>query len=121
MKLLFVYNANSGKRNSFLDSLYKVLSPETYSCSLCKITYGIFKVKPEWQFFKETTALDLDFYHLDEFISKFGNTEKAPFKYPVILTEKERVLDVFISKEELDHLKNETELIELINSRITVL
>jgi hypothetical protein len=38
-ELLFVYNADAGLVTGLLDTLHKVLSPSTYSCSLCAITY----------------------------------------------------------------------------------
>ena len=119
MKLIFIYNANSGKLNGYLDSLHKVFSPKTYPCSLCDITYGVLKIKPEWQSFKENTDLDLEFYHLDEFKNKFGPEVFARYKYPLILEESKRTLREFISKGELDKLKSEKELIRLINLKTT--
>ncbi|MFI8378601.1 GTPase [Leeuwenhoekiella sp. NPDC079379] len=119
MKLIFVYNANSGKLNGYLDSLHKVISPKTYPCSLCDITYGVLKIKPEWQSFKDNTDLDLEFHHLDEFKNKFGADARARFTYPIILNEENNVLREFISKAELDNLKNEKELITLINLKTT--
>ncbi len=38
--LVFVYNANSGLLNALLDMGHKVVSPRTYPCSLCALTYG---------------------------------------------------------------------------------
>jgi len=39
MNLIFVYNANGGLVNSWLDTAHKIVSPSTYSCSLCAITF----------------------------------------------------------------------------------
>ena len=34
MKLIFVYNANSGKLSAALDIAHKIISPSTYQCRL---------------------------------------------------------------------------------------
>ena len=39
MRLVFVYNANAGLVAGMLDSVHKVVSPATYPCSLCAVTY----------------------------------------------------------------------------------
>tara|TARA_R110000751_G_scaffold35750_7_gene87905 strand:- start:191 stop:556 length:366 start_codon:yes stop_codon:yes gene_type:complete len=121
MKLVFVYNANSGKLNGYLDSLHKVISPKTYPCSLCDITYGVLKIKPEWQAFKDRTNLNLEFHHLDEFENKFGSITRARYTYPIVLEEYNGALEIFLSKEELDGLKDENELIKRIEARTTAL
>ena len=40
VELLFVYNADTGLFNTVADAAHKILSPSTYSCNLCKVTYG---------------------------------------------------------------------------------
>lgn len=117
-KLLFIYNANSGKVNTYLDALHKVISPNSYKCDLCNITHGIYAERPSWKKFRKESNLDLQFLHLDEFqkqyASKFGNK----FTFPIILSENATGLEVFISSEELKHLKKPEALIEIIKSRI---
>jgi len=39
-KLIFVYNADSGLLNAMKDWAHKIVSPETYPCSLCALTYN---------------------------------------------------------------------------------
>lgn len=118
MKLIFVYNANSGKLNAYLDSLHKVVSPKTYPCSLCDITYGVFKIRPDWKIFKEESDLDMAFYHIDEFNTAYPKHKKE-FNYPVVLKEDNQGrLKTFISKNELDVLKDDKALINLIQDKI---
>ena len=38
--LILVYNADSGFFNALADSAHKLLSPSTYDCRLCALTYG---------------------------------------------------------------------------------
>jgi hypothetical protein len=80
-KLIFVYNANSGKLNAFMDTLHKKLSPSTYQCNLCQITYGTFTEMPEWKEFRESFPGEMRFLHIDEFEEEFPKEES----YPVVL------------------------------------
>ena len=43
MKLIFVYNAGSGKLNALFDMAHKIVSPTTYECSLCALTHDAFQ------------------------------------------------------------------------------
>jgi len=81
MKILFVYNANSGKLNALFDIAHKVMSPSTYACDLCTLTHGNFQEKQAWREFKATFPHPLSFLHKDEFEAQF----KQHFDYPVIL------------------------------------
>ena len=79
-ELVFVYNAKSGKLNAMLDSMHKVISPDTYACNLCRITYGTFTELPEWRQFRESFDGTMRFLHIDEF-----EQENPPAdSYPVI-------------------------------------
>jgi hypothetical protein len=48
-KLIFVYNADSGILNAIKDLIHKNVSPETYPCSLCAVTYDNLGMKREWK------------------------------------------------------------------------
>jgi hypothetical protein len=48
-KLLIVYNEDSGLFNALSSSLHKALSPETYECQLCRITYGMIHMVGAWK------------------------------------------------------------------------
>jgi len=44
MELILVNNAKNGVFNKAIDFAHKIVSPQTYECSLCSITYGNFTV-----------------------------------------------------------------------------
>ena len=117
MNLLFIYNANSGKLNAYLDSLHKIFSPKTYPCSLCDLTYGVFKENKSWKSFRESATLKMQFLHIDEFEKAYRSKWLQPYTYPVVLLENGENLEIFISKEELDQLKSVEELIGMITKR----
>lgn len=79
MKLIFVYNADSGLFNSVSDIAHKILSPRTYNCNLCALTHGHFKIKKEWVDFLEEIDAELEFLHRDEFVKKYNiNSYRLP-------------------------------------------
>ena len=41
MKLIFVYNADSGLVNTLMNIGYKAISPQTYESKLCDLTFGV--------------------------------------------------------------------------------
>jgi hypothetical protein len=116
-KLLFIYNANSGKLNASLDTLHKVISPQTYNCNLCKITFGVFKENENWRTFRKESGLTMEFLHIDEFQKKYASKFGYKFNFPIVLATSKRGLEVFITAEELNALKNSQELVDLVRKR----
>ena len=47
-RLVFIYNAKSGIINGIFDYVHKFVSPSTYSCNLCSLTYDNLGKKNEW-------------------------------------------------------------------------
>ncbi|MAT65509.1 MAG: hypothetical protein CMN57_07670 [Gammaproteobacteria bacterium] len=77
-KLIFVYNADSGLFNTATDIAHKILSPQTYSCDLCALTHGHFRIRKEWVAFLESLPLEQEFLHRDEYRARYGGTEPQP-------------------------------------------
>lgn len=109
MKLIFVYNAESGKLNALFDIAHKILKPETYQCSLCALTHDALSEKKIWSDFKARTRLELEFLHKDEFEQRYEQTRG----YPVIL-EKADSLRALVGPEELGRFQNAEDLIRRI-------
>jgi hypothetical protein len=70
-RLLFVYNADGGLLPGLKDMFHKILSPATYPCSLCGITYGATSMRPEWKEFVKRLPVPVEFLHRDEFVRDF--------------------------------------------------
>ncbi len=114
MKLIFVYNADSGLFNSVSDSIHKLISPKTYPCNLCKITYSTFSIRQKWLQFIKEFQFEIEFLHKNEFIKIFGSTE---YDFPVVLKLENGTIETFISKIEINSMKSEKDLIELIQGK----
>jgi hypothetical protein len=77
--LIFVYNADSGRINALLDMGHKIISPSTYSCSLCALTHSTFRMKDEWKQFVQGLSLPVEFLHRDELLARHGpRDDKLP-------------------------------------------
>lgn len=60
-----------------LDLAHKFVSPATYACNLCAVTYGALGMKRTWRRFTEALAIPVRFLHRDELAREFGAHEMA--------------------------------------------
>ena len=63
-RLIFVFDANSGKWDAFVDSAKKTLRLK--GCALCAITHGLLGEKEAWKECKEGFGIPIDYVHKDE-------------------------------------------------------
>jgi len=117
-KLIFIYNADSGFRNAIIDGAHKILSPNTYECSLCELTFGAFTENKVWAKFRKESEIPMEFLHKDEFKKQYASKFGYKFTYPIALVEGERGLEVFITTEELNGLVNTQDLITILDGRL---
>lgn len=115
MKLLFIYNATSGKLNALFDTGRKLLSPSTYPCSLCTLTYDAFTESSIWKNFRKESHLDMEFYHKDEFEDKFPNVNMI---YPAILKLEDQQVTIVLTNEVLNDILDAEELIKRLQSSL---
>lgn len=111
MKLIFVYNADSGMLNTVKDIGQKLFSPQNYDCFLCSLTHGTFRENREWKDFRENSLTDMEFLHRDEFEQSYDTT----MEYPCIIRQ-DRGMEVVVSKEQLGSLSGLDELIDTVKS-----
>lgn len=116
-KLIFIYNASSGKLNALLDVGHKLLSPKTYKCDLCALTHDTFSENKKWKLFRKEIHIDMNFYHSDEFEKAYPNKS---FEYPIILKETKDKLTTFLSKKDLKTITSTETLIETIKTKLLV-
>ena len=112
LRLLFVYNANSGYINAALDTAHKIFSPSTYDCHLCKLTHGLLSEKKIWTKFRAETNSELFFLHKDEYEKQYNQK----FTYPVVLKRLKNGVQVILAHHEIKEMRNVEELITRIQS-----
>jgi hypothetical protein len=116
VKLLFVYNANAGMTAGIMDSIHKTLSPATYPCDLCAITYGALRMDPTWKAWLKAQSFESVFFHRPDFRAAYPD---VGVDLPVILVEREGRVETLVAATEFRGAANVDQLIALIESRLT--
>ena len=119
MKLIFVYNANTGLFSQVTDSVHKILSPKTYKCNLCKLTYGNVLIKQEWKKFIDTLPHELVFLHKNEFEKQYPKYKSE--KLPAIFVEQANNLKLIVTAKEINQVNSIKKLITLVTNAIASL
>lgn len=115
-KFLIVYNADGGLVNMVKDGLWKILSPDTYPCSLCAVSYGPVSMRAAWRKYLKTLSNEVVIHHKDDFAEAYPDHGVA---LPAILLREEGEMpQVLIGKEEMDTLHDVDELIGLTRLRL---
>jgi len=113
-ELIFIYNAKSGLVNQFLDFSHKIVSPSTYNCNLCAISYGNFLMKKKWSNYISSLPVKSTFTYKDK-VSEYGYNN---IELPSIIFRNDSRSGVIISNDKINNLKNIEQLIELLNEKL---
>lgn len=115
MKLIFVYNADAGFLSGMLDSIHKTVSPETYQCALCRLTYGAFAMDRSWKDYLRALPIATEFFHRQEFQVAYP---EATFPLPVILLDNDGTLSPLLSAEQMQALPDVNALIGALETAL---
>lgn len=115
MKLLFVYNANAGIVAGLLDSVHKIVSPATYECALCAITYGTLRMDSRWKAWLKAQAFEMAFFHRPDFRAAYPAIDVA---LPAVLIEDAGRPEVLVAHDEFSLTDSVDALIALIELRL---
>ncbi|MFO7702008.1 MAG: GTPase [Psychroflexus maritimus] len=113
-KLIFVYNADSGLKNTLIDSAHKMFSPKTYPCKLCDLTYHALGEKKAWKRYRKNAKAEMKFLHADEFQQLYKSKFRPAFELPVVLVEDQYELELLLSNKALDDINDLQTLINRI-------
>ena len=113
-ELIFIYNAKSGLVNEFLDFSHKIVSPSTYNCNLCAISYGNFLMKKKWSNYISSLPVKSTFTYKDK-VSEYGYDN---IELPSIIFQNDSRSEVIISNDKINNLKNIEQLIDLLNEKL---
>lgn len=116
VKLLFVYNANSDFASSVKDTAHKLVSPDTYQCNLCKLTYPLISIDREWKKFVESLPYEVAFLHRDEFHTQYP--EQKNIQLPAVFAEDASEIRLLINHVEINKAANLAELIKIVDGFI---
>ena len=80
---MFVYNEDSSPISVVMGFAHRLVSPATYECTLCDLTYDRFTMKGEWRRFLDRLDVPATFHFRNRF--KADHPERAGDRFPMIL------------------------------------
>ncbi|MFN3371847.1 MAG: hypothetical protein ACK4Z0_10010 [Sphingomonadaceae bacterium] len=115
-RLLMIYNADGGLVNGALDLMHKIVSPSTYACRLCELTYGTLGMKRDWRATVEALPLPVRFLHRDEWLTERpGDATPLP---AILVEEVDGGLETLVSAAEFEGVADLASLKALLAARL---
>lgn len=114
MELFFVYNANKGLANKVMDGLHKVVSPSTYACDLCAITYGPVSMRKQWKAFLDASKVPTRFYYTNNIPEEFD----LNWEYPVVLRYENSSVSCILDRQDFAAINDLDEFIVLLKQKV---
>ncbi len=111
--LIFAYNADSGFLEALKDGMRKVISPSTYPCRLCALTYGLATMRPRWRRFVEGLGVRVELLHRDEFQERYGEAG-----FPSAYIDRGGKLGIFIGSDEMNVTETLDDLMAMVGERL---
>jgi len=119
MKLVFVYNADSGVFNTLSDIAHKLLSPATYQCDLCSLTHGYFSARDEWVDFLQDLDVEIEFLHRDEYSRVYARqVTDSSIDFPAIFIKNNEQLKLWLDKGAIGGMSSTEELMNTIRDAL---
>jgi hypothetical protein len=115
-RLVIVYNANAGLLAGAMDSLHKLLSPATYPCALCAITYGLVSMRRAWRSYLDGLGMPILFHHRPDFRAAFPAAADWPL--PLIAVEQDERLTVLVQASDFTAIADLATLIRVVRERL---
>lgn len=81
-RLLLVYHADGGRWQALRDAAHKLVSPDTYPCTLCTLTHGVVRERSAWRAFRARHGTTVAIWHRDEFAAAFPD---QPIRTPCVM------------------------------------
>ena len=115
--IYFIYNAKDDFVSVLGDFFHKSISPKTYPCNLCSITYGPFSKKKKWKQFLGSLHHDYEFIYKD----KIRNFNKHIENFPVVLFGSKEKNITLLSTEKINSINDLDELIHELKKQLDIL
>lgn len=116
--LVFVYNADTGWRQAFWDTLHKYMRPETYGCNLCKLTHGPIGPQESWRDFLQAVDRPVRFLHRDEYRELRDAKGLEAIALPAVLLVRGGQLRMLLPARELNAVSRLEDLVAVLRDRL---
>lgn len=118
MKLVFVYNADSGLVNALKDGIVSIVAPSKMPCRLCGLTFTSVSMRSKWKTFIDDLGVPVEFLHRNEFHERYGMHDA---EFPAAYIDRSGELEPFISVGEMNSNKTLDALIEMVKQKTAAL
>jgi len=115
-RLVIVYNANAGIAAGVMDSVHKIVSPSTYPCQLCAVTYGLTSMRRDWRVFLDGLGMELVFHHRPDFRAAFPQAAEWPL--PLVAVEEGGRLRELVSAADFAGIPDLPSLVQVVSDRL---
>ncbi len=112
-----MYNTKSDVWTKYWNNIHKIISPETYPCSLCRLTHNNFSEKKKWKDFRKNTHFDFLFMYKNEFLELYSGNNFKNIKYPIVFEKETKDLKVVLDAEKLASIITVGQLIEFLQKK----
>jgi hypothetical protein len=113
--LIFVYNADSGLVALLGDITHRIVSPQTYPCKLCALTYSLNGAIADWKNFTASLEQRVIFLHRDELQKLYGITD-VPL--PAVFKVNDSQPHLWINAEQINRCQTLDDLKQLIKEML---
>ena len=113
--LIFVYNADSGLIAMLGDITHRIISPQTYPCKLCALTYSFNGMIGDWKNFVGALDRRIIFLHRDELQKLYGI---ADVPLPAVFKVNDSQPQLWIKAEQINRCQTLDELKQLIKETL---
>ena len=114
--LLFVYNANSGIGQAVLDWGHKIVSPATYQCDLCSLSYGNFGMRTAWKAFINELSIEHKFIYKNELPAEAPEVQNS--ELPFVAIQSTESTTIILPASDFKTIKSEAELIKVLQVKL---
>ena len=112
--LFFIYNSTDDFPTVISDTFHKALSPNTYPCQLCKLTYNTFSKKKKWKDYLS----NLDYNYLFLYKNNQFVIDNKITELPIILFGSATNSKILLSKFDIDKSSNLDHMINMIDIKL---
>ena len=115
-RLVLVYNADAGVAAGLRDLVHKIVSPATYPCSLCGVSYGVFGMDRRWREYLAALPLPVAVFHRPDFHAAYPALAAEPL--PLIARDGGGGVTVLLGAAALQRLTTIDALIAALDRRL---
>jgi len=109
-ELTFVYNVNSDLISRMIGFSHKVISPQTYPCKICSLTWSSLHMQKEWAEFIRELPFKVRFEYRDQW--------KTCQKFPLVLLKEKGETRVLLYPEQINKFETVQELIRFLKENL---